>query len=208
MISATALVALIAILSLSGLALQAHANTPVSVTYYYKPPSITNFACTDGKTGTLDTVPGGGVTLMVDNCDEFVVNGVYNGPTFVVTSVTFTIHICYSDPTQKGYGLQIIGPIAGFDLPLPSCSVSTSIVDTEPASTQLMNNDPLTSSVNLYPGTSNNFASVVPFSGSVEFSGYILSTVPEFPLGLVALLAVALPLVIMLRAKQSARVSS
>jgi hypothetical protein len=121
-----------------------------------------------------------------------------------VTEVTFSINICYSDPTENGYGIAIVGPIASFNQLMPSCSVSTSIIDREPALTQLMNNDSLVSTVYVYPGTSNNFASLVPFSGSVEFLGYIPSAVPEFPLGLVALLAVALPVVMAMRARHVA----
>jgi len=224
---AMTLVGLFAVFSLSALALPAHANTPVSITYYLGGaggicnlgglPLSTSILPINEMTDYPGANPGGCTTAWTTS---------YTGPTFTITSITVDIRydvVGYCAPNCFGSNTGIVSASAGLQdqnlhtfTSLPGGSFSTISQSCSSPDDLILNPVPnpgseLVNGEVFYLGMGAGGAGFVTFctSSTLTISGFAVSSsiVPEFPYGSVALLAVALPLVLMLRAKQTAGIA-
>jgi len=232
---ATKIVGLVTVLSLFGLGVPyAHANVPVNVTYFFAPLTcfgeygisysshvncgspltggslLCNLDNGNPVDGSLSTVSGGSAEFFVGGfaCTDAVMTGTYSGTTFTVTSATYSISAC-NGPSEI-FQISVVGPIGSFDVPLPNCSVSTSFTQsiTPPSGTMLSTGQTLQSSVDIGELAGSCSECATSFSGSVTISGYTSTPIPEFPLGMAALVALALPVMMMLKTRYSAELAS
>jgi hypothetical protein len=208
------------ITALAAFALPASANTPVSVTYYFQ--GFTTGSCPPG--GSLVTSPVNfGTTVFVGGpCPYSFMTGQYTGPTFDVTGATYTI-VGPCDPTPvngsqvvEDFEMLVNGPfLSATNIDLPQCTSSSSVVITPPVSAgaTLANGENL--GVGIEFGELNQppqscIDCPVVFGGTLVITGFLPSSstpVPEFPFGSIVLLAVGLPLILILRAKYSSKVT-
>lgn len=216
-ILAITLIGLFVVTALFGFAFRyASANTPESITYYFNPALETGslfVSCTG--VGTLSLTPpsiGPAVVLVGGYCPDAPMSTVYSGVSFTVTSVTYSLFVsCESQSEGEFFEVGVVGPIGSVPgSPIQDCSMDSPehilVTITPGPGTQLSNGETLTSDVGF--GELPQSTCIMcgeNFSGTVTISGYTVSPVPEFPLGLIALLVVALPMIIVLRAKYSGK---
>ena len=84
-----------------------------------------------GQLSTTTEVAANFLTASGFVCTTSVMQGTYVGPSFVVTSVDYSISACdqfQSDPILPQYSeVSVTGPVGGFTDPLPDCSVTTTV---------------------------------------------------------------------------------
>jgi hypothetical protein len=171
--------------------------------------------------------------LCVDNWTTALGSGPYTGPTFTITSITVTLFGCCESSSQFPYaaGAELVSepgfvglssaPVADYSPLSTTCSTPTELIlnPVPNAGAQLVNGQNFgiaaTFGAGLYENqgiTGGEFLEIcsggtAATASSITFSGIIPTTtpMPEFPLGTVALLAIGLPFVMILRTKYSAK---
>jgi hypothetical protein len=104
--------------------------------------------------------------------------------------------------------------LSSFNTNLPQCGSATSsfvITPPVPSGFQLAFDQDVAVQVNfgeLNQPPQECISCGVGFGGTLVITGFIPTPAPEFPLGLVALFAVAVPLVLILRTRHSAKVTA
>jgi hypothetical protein len=158
-----------------------HAAPPVSVTYYLDPGYANNSPGCLSPKGTLNaTSPHSFTVIIGGTCETPRIQG----------------------PLSTG---------AGFDFQLCSPTVTPSITQSDtvspPAASELMSGQ----NISVFMGFGQvpyTHGGLLVFSGSITITGYPLhsvSSVPEFPPGMLAIFVVALPALLLLRPRPTRR---
>jgi hypothetical protein len=178
---------------------------PQSVTYYFDPDNYGGCGGNGlmGSAGTLDTAPvlNDFVVEVGGACETSELTTQYTGPTLNVTQAVYTFNGCQSPETQFFVGIQ--GPVGDVGEDLPICSEADGFTDTvAPANaTQLVPGENLSSF--LFFGLDSTLGGSVGFSASVTIFGVSNpDPVPEFPLGVFAVLLLAIPAVLLFRLRE------
>jgi hypothetical protein len=177
-----------------------------SVTYYFDPDNYGGCGGNGlmGSAGTLDTSPvlNDFVVEIGGACETSELTTQYTGPTLNVTQVIYTFNGCQSPGTQFFVGIQ--GPVGGAQENLPICSEAGGFTDTVvPAiATQLVPGENLSSFLSF--GLDSSLGGSVGFSASVTIFGVADNADPvsEFPLGISAVLVLAVPALLLFRLRE------
>jgi hypothetical protein len=193
-----------------------HAAPPVSVTYYLDPGYANNSPGCLSPKGTLNaTSPHSFTVIIGGTCETPTMSATYSGPAIAVTNATYTMTGCQAPSTYPGqFEVGIQGPLstgAGFDFQLCSPTVTPSITQSDtvspPAASELMSGQ----NISVFMGFGQvpyTHGGLLVFSGSITITGYPLhsvSSVPEFPSGMLAIFVVALPALLLLRPRPTRR---
>ena len=199
------LIGLFGLVAFSGFAFPySYADVSESVTFYYQ-STLPIGSCPPG--GALNTSPPYSTATYIavgGPCPDTTFSGTYSGPSFTITAMAYSLNAgCEVQSSGQYFDVSVSGPLGisvGSDL--QDCSVGPTIFSgtiTPAPGTQLSNGETLTSTVSYGElPQSTCFTCLKAFGGSVTISGYII-TVPEFPLGLIALLAIVVPAIFLIR---------
>lgn len=176
-------------------AVHASADTPYSVTYYFQPaPSYGG--CSDGV-GSLTTTPYNiWSTVEVGGaCPGDTMNTTYTGPDLVDVSYTFNMTSSCGKMATVGITTNLLGYTSGW----PCDGIGTNSYTTTPIYT-IGTGQP----VIVYVGFGQEVWNITGghFIGSMTINGIDPPTptgVPQFPLGMLPLLAVCVPVLLVLR---------
>jgi hypothetical protein len=187
---------------------EVHADSQ-SVTYYFDPDNYQRCGGNGlmGSAGTLDTAPvlNDFVVEIGEACETSELAAQYTGPTLNVTQAIYTFKGCQSPETQFFVGIR--GPVGDIGENLPICSEADGFtVTVVPAvATQLVPGENLSSF--LFFGLGSSLGGSVGFSASVTIFGAVVNAdpVPEFPLGVSALLVLAIPVLVLFKLREHGR---
>ena len=186
------------------------ATSPQSATFYFQ--GFTFGQCPPG--GTLSATPPSIETIVEVGgpCPTATMTGQYSGPTFYVTAVAYSIGGPCDEPPSpssqvvENFSMFVSGPfLSSFNTALPVCGNSPSsfiITPTIPSGAQLTNGENLQVIIGFGELNAPPHECIVceaSFGGTLTISGYTETHAPEFPFGLAILVAVALPLLFVLR---------
>jgi hypothetical protein len=177
-----------------------------SVRYYFDPDDYAYCGGNGlmGSAGTLETAPvlNDFVVEIGGGCETSELTTQYTGPTLNVTQAVYTFSGCQSPETQFFVGIR--GPIGGVGENLPVCSEADGFTDTVvPANaTQLVPGENLSSF--LFFGLDSTLGGSVGFSASVTIFGVLADPdpVPQFPLGVFAVLLLSIPALALFRLRE------
>jgi hypothetical protein len=157
-----------------------------------------------GSAGTLDITPVSNdfIVEIGEACETSELTTQYAGPTLNVTQAIYTFKGCQSPRTQFFVGIR--GPVDSIGENLPICSEADGFtVTVVPAiATQLVPDENLSSF--LFFGLDSSPGGSVGFSASVTIFGVVANPNPvsEFPLGISAVLVLAIPALLLFRLRE------
>ena len=185
--------------------LDVHADSQ-SITYYLDPDNYERCGGNGlmGSAGTLDTAPvlNDFVVEIGEGCETSELTTQYTGPTLNVTQAIYTFNGCQSPETQFFVGIR--GPVGDVGENLPICSEADGFaVTVVPAiATQLVPGENLSSF--LFFGLDSSLGGSVGFSASVTILGAFVNAdpVPDFPLGISAVLVLPIPVLLFFKLRE------